>query len=142
MNEDKKKKVIEKINEIRANIESFIADVNINELKSSFNTMIKDAQKDINNLVDRDLENVKKKLQKEKVDLEARAKKFLDNQKKELANLQAKFDKLVKATSKLKGKKAAPAKTAPSKKNVKKKVAKASKKPGFKKTTKKAKKKS
>ncbi|MFP5386345.1 MAG: hypothetical protein ACLGHN_09725 [Bacteriovoracia bacterium] len=142
MNEDKKKKVIDKINEIRANIESFIADVNINELKSSFNTMIKDAQKDINNLVDRDLENVKKKLQKEKVDLESKAKKFLEKQKKELATLQAKFDKLVKATSKLKGKKPAPTKPAPSKQSVKKKVAKASKKPGFKKTTKKATKKS
>jgi hypothetical protein len=85
---------------------------------------------------------VKKKLQKEKEDFEAKAKKFLEGQKKELATLQAKFDKLVKATAKLKAAKssstAKSAATTTSKKKVMKKVSKATAKPGFKaKTTKK-----
>lgn len=141
MSEDTKAKVMGKINEIKSNIETFISDVNVNELKSSFNLMMKDAQKDFSKLVDKDLEVVKKKLQKEKADFEVKAKKFLESHKKELETLQAKFDKFVKATSKLKAKKGpAVSKDAPtSKKKVIKKVAKASseKRPGFKSTKKK-----
>jgi len=142
MTEETKNKVMGKINEIKSNIETFISDVNVSDIKSSINVMVKDAQKDFNKLVDKDLDNVKKKLQKEKDDFEAKAKKFLEGQKKELATLQAKFDKLVKATAKLKASKAAsPAKStsgATSKKKVIKKVSKATTKPGFKaKTTKK-----
>jgi hypothetical protein len=42
---DKKSKVIGKFSEIKSNIESFISDVNVNDIKSSFNIMVKDAQK-------------------------------------------------------------------------------------------------
>lgn len=138
--EDTKQKVIGKINEIKSNIETFISDVNVNELKSSLNGMIKDAQKDFSKVVDRDLENVKKKLQKEKTDFEAKAKKFLDGHKKEVAMLQAKIDKLMKATAKLRKTKApAPKSNAPtSRKKVIKKAKAAAKPAGFKpKTTKK-----
>lgn len=133
MSEDTKTKVMGKINEIKSNIESFISEVNVNELKSSFNLMVKDAQKDLNKLIDKDLENVKKKLNKEKADFEMKAKKFLDGHKKELETLQAKFDKLVKATSALKVKKGpavakASADAPTTKKKVLKKVAKARKK--------------
>lgn len=144
MNEERKNKVMGKINKIKSNIETFIADVNVNDLKNSFNVMVKDAQKDFKGLVEKDLEMVKKKLQQEKEDFENKAKKFLDSQKKELATLQTKIDKLVKATSQLKNlKKPSPskgtAKSAASKKSVIKKVSKAASKPGFKpKTTKKA----
>jgi hypothetical protein len=142
MSEDTKQKVMGKINEIKSNIESFVSDINVNELKASINSMVKDAQKDLNKLIDKDLDSVKRKLQKEKDDFEAKAKKFLDGHKKELTTLQAKFDKLVKATSKLKAKKGPKvAKDAPtSKKKVIKKVAKvkAAAKPGFKTTKKKA----
>ena len=61
-----KEKVMGKINEIKKNVETFIADVNVNELKDSLNTMVKDAQKDFNKLVDKDLGNLKSKFQKEK----------------------------------------------------------------------------
>jgi hypothetical protein len=141
MKEDTKAKVMGKFNEIKSNIETFISDVNVNELKQSLNTMIKDAQKDFSKLVDRDVESMKKKLQKEKADIESKAKKFLDGHKKEVAMLQAKIDKLMKATAKLrKTKVGAPkAMTPTSKKKVLKKAAKATaKNPGFKpKTTKK-----
>ncbi len=136
MSEETKNKVMGKINEIKSNIETFISDVNVSDIKSSINVMVKDAQKDFNKLVDKDLDNVKKKLQKEKEDFEAKAKKFLEGQKKELATLQAKFDKLVKATAKLKAAKssstAKSAATTTSKKKVMKKVSKATAKPGFK----------
>lgn len=131
MNEEAKNKVIGKINEIKSNIETFIADVNVNDLKASFNLMVKDAQKDFNKLVNKDLQDVKKKLQKERQDIEKKAKKFLEGHRKELDVLQAKLEKLIKSGSKSKAKKGpATAKTAvpATKKQVRKKVAKASKK--------------
>ncbi len=144
MNEGRKNRVIGKINEIKSNIETFISDVNVNDIKSSFNLMVKDAQKDFHKLMEKDLENLKKKLQAEKSEFETKAKKFLDGHKKELAVLQSKIDKLVKSTAKLKmSKGTTTTKTAPSagtsKKKVLKKVMKASPKAGFKpKTTKKS----
>lgn len=98
MTEDTKNKIKGKFNEIKSNIETFISDVNVTELKASFNTMVKDAQRDFNKILDKDLDVVKKKLQKEKEDIEIKAKKFLENHKKELDSLQVKFDKLVRAT--------------------------------------------
>ena len=95
-----KAKVMGKINEIRSNIETFISDVNVNDLKDSLNTMVKEAQKDFSNLVDKDLGTFKTKFAKEKGALEKKAKKFFENHKKEISALQAKFDKYVKAASK------------------------------------------
>ncbi len=124
--EDQKAKVIGKINEIKSNIETAIASVNVNELKDSLNTMVKDAQKDFNKLVDKDLGSLKVKFQKEKTVLEKKAKKFFDNHKKEISALQTKFEKLVKASAKKPAPKAAAA--AAPKKKVTKKVAKVAKK--------------
>lgn len=126
--ESQKAKVLGKINEIKSNIESFISDVNVNELKSSLNVMMKDAQKDFNKLVDKDLENLKKKFQTEKSALEKKAKKFLDSHKKELTALQVKFEKLVKASAKKAKAPQAAATASGTKKKVNKKVAKVAKK--------------
>lgn len=117
-----KEKVMGKINEIRSNIESAISSVNVNELKDSLNTMVKDAQKDLSKLVDKDLGTLKTKFQKEKALLEKKAKKFFDNHKKEISALQAKFEKMVKASAKKPAPKAA--KTAAPVSATKKKVAK------------------
>jgi vacuolar-type H+-ATPase subunit H len=122
-----KEKVMGKINEIKKNVETFIADVNVNELKESLNTMVKDAQKDFNKLVDKDLGNLKSKFQKEKSVLEKKAKKFYDNHKKEISALQTKFDKLVKKAGNKSAPKAAPAKATTTKKKVNKKVVAAKK---------------
>jgi hypothetical protein len=118
-----KEKVMGKINEIKKNVETFIADVNVNELKESLNTMVKDAQKDFNKLVDKDLGNLKSKFQKEKSVLEKKAKKFYDNHKKEISALQNKFDKLVKKAEKKPAAKAAAPAAKATKKKVNKKVA-------------------
>ena len=121
--QNKKEKVIGKFNEIKNNIETFIADVNVNDLKESLNTMVKDAQKDFSKLVDKDLGNLKTKFQKEKSLLEKKAKKFFDNHQKEISALQAKFDKMLKAA----GKKGTTSKTsnkvASAPKAIKKKIA-------------------
>ena len=125
-----KEKVMGKINEIKSNIESAIASVNVNELKDSLNTMVKDAQKDISKLVDKDLGTLKSKFQKEKAVLEKKAKKFYENHKKEISALQTKFEKMVKASAKKPAPKAAKA-AAPvsaAKKKVAKKVAPIAKK--------------
>ena len=122
-----KEKVMGKINEIKKNVETFIADVNVNELKESLNTMVKDAQKDFSNLVDKDLGVLKTKFAKEKGILEKKAKKFYEGHKKEIHALQAKFEKMVKTSGKKqapKVAKAAPKAAAPKKKVATKKVAK------------------
>ena len=125
MSEGTKNKVIGKINEIKSNVETFLADVNVKDLKSSLNLLVQDAQKDFNKLVEKDLHAVKAKLQKERADIEKKAKKFLDGHKKELDGLQAKIEKLLKRGKAQK--KAAPAKKV-AKKKVSKKVSKAVKK--------------
>lgn len=116
---DTKAKVLGKINELKSNVQTFINDVDVTAIKASLNAKVKEAQKDWNKLVDRDLQDMKKKLQKEKAEVEMKAKKFLDGHKKELNALQAKLDKLVKSAKKTK----APAKKAPTKKAIAKKVA-------------------
>ncbi len=117
-----KEKVMGKINEIKSNIETFVDGINVSEIKGHINTLVRDAQKDFSKIVDKDLADMKKKLQKEKADIEAKAKKFLDGHKKEINALQARLDKIVKATSKMKA--AAPKAAATSKKKATKKVAK------------------
>jgi len=116
---DTKTKVLGKINELKSNVQTFINDVNVQDIKATLNAKVKEAQKDWNKLVERDLQDMKKKLQKEKAEVEMKAKKFLDNHKKELNTLQAKIDKLVKSAKKVK----APAKKVPTKKAIAKKVA-------------------
>lgn len=118
-NSDTKTKVLGKINELKTNVQTFINDVNVSEIKASLNAKMKEAQKDWNKLVDRDLQDMKKKLQKEKAEVEIKAKKFLDGHKKELHALQARIDKLVKSAKRVK----APAKKATTKKAIMKKVA-------------------
>lgn len=118
---DTKTKVLGKINELKSNVQTFINDVNVQDIKASLNAKVKEAQKDWNKLVDRDLQDMKKKLQKEKAEVEMKAKKFLQDHKKELNTLQAKIDKLVKSAKNVK---VAPAKKAPAKKTTAKKAVK------------------
>jgi hypothetical protein len=115
--EDTKAKVLGKINEIKSNVQTFIKDVDVSEIKATLNAKVKEAQKDWNKLVDKDIADMKKKLQKEKAEVEKKAKQFLDGHKKELNALQAKIDKLVKSAKKVK---TPPAKKAVTKKAIKK----------------------
>lgn len=135
--------VMGKIKGIKSNIENLISDVNVSDLKKSINSMVKDAQKDFSKLVEKDLAEVKKKFQKEKSLIEkkvnstlnaelGKAKKFMQEQTKEIQSLQDKLEKLVKANAGKVSKKKAAVKKAT------KKVAKVVKKAAPKKATKKA----
>lgn len=127
--QERTEKVKQKINEIKTNVETFISDIKVEDLKKSFTLMMKEAQRDFNKIVDQDLDKMKKKFQKEKVELEKKTKKFLADQKKEISVLQAKLEKLVKkAPGKKTAKKAA-------KKTVKKASAPKKKAPAKKKST-------
>jgi len=129
MTEDRKAKVIGKINEIKSNIETFISDVNVNDLKKSFNLLVKDAQADFQRVVNKDLEAVKAKLHKEKADYEKKAKEFLAKHKKEIEVLQAKLAKLQgKAPVKTTTKKVATTKKVPTTKRVARATKKVAKK--------------
>ena len=72
MSDEKKNAVIAKFNTLKSNIESIVSDVKVNNIKTSLNTMVKDAQKDLNKFLDKDVDSVKKKLQKEKEEIEKR----------------------------------------------------------------------
>lgn len=133
---DPKEKVKQKFNEIRSNVESFISDIKVDDLKRSFSLMMKEAQNDFNKIVTKDLEAMKKNFQREKVELEKKTKQFLSEQKKELNVLQTKLEKLMKKSEKVA---TAPAKKATKKAATKKAVTK--KAPSAKKTSKKASKK-
>jgi histone H1/5 len=121
--QERKEKVKKKINEIKSNVETFISDIKVEDLKKSFTLMMKEAQKDFHKIVDQDLDKMKKKFQKEKVELEKKTKKFIDEQKKEINGLQSKLETLLKKTSKK-----APAKAKAAKTTVKKAAKKAAKK--------------
>lgn len=121
-----KKKVVSKLNALKKNVEDYVSHVDVNGLKASLNSHVKNAQKDFNRIVNKDLEVLKKKLQKEKLDVEKKAKKFLDGHKKELNALQTRFEKLLKASTKLKAK--APVKARATKKVAKKAAKKVTKK--------------
>lgn len=132
-----KQKVKEKLSELRSGINSFIADVNVDDLKKSFGSMMKEAQKDFNKLMDRDLENVKKVLKEEKADFEKKARNIMEANRKELDMLQGKFEKLVAAAKKATGKKPAAGATGSTKKKASKKAPAAKPKAAAKKATKK-----
>lgn len=95
---NKKNKMKDRFKEIRSNVESFISDINVDDLKKSFGMMMKDAENDFNKLVNKDLETMKKKLQEEKADFEQKAKKFMAEHQKELDGIQSKFKQFVAAT--------------------------------------------
>lgn len=121
--QERTEKVKKKISEIKSNVETFIADIKVEDLRKSFTLMMKEAQRDFNKIVDQDLDKMKKKFHKEKVELEKKTKKFIDTQKKEIHVLQSKLETLLKKT----GKKA-PVKAKAAKKAVKKAVKKTAKK--------------
>jgi hypothetical protein len=131
--ESKGHSVMDQIKKVKSNIENFAKEANISQLQDSVKSVVKEAQKDFSKLVHKDLSDVKKKFEKEKAQIEKtlksvmnkemmHAKKFISAQKKEIAGLQSKLEKLVAS----KKKSSVPKKAA--KKVVKKAAKKASKK--------------
>lgn len=125
--ENVKNNVKENVKTVKNTVETFTSEANIKQIKASVRKLVQDAQKDFSKLVDKDVAAAKKKFNAEKVLLDKEvkkqtlaAKKFIATQKKEVAALQARLEKLVGNTKK----KAAPAKKATAKKATAKKVVK------------------
>ncbi len=116
--------VMDALKNVRSTVETFASEGNISQLKETVKSVVKDAQKEFSGMINRDLANVKKTFAQERAVLEkelkrqsASAKKFIAAQKKEIATLQGRLEKLVKA------KKAALGVGKTSKKKATKKVA-------------------
>lgn len=93
---DKKKMLIEKFSRIRSDVESFINEINVEEVKTQVNSFIQEARKDVlDKVVDKDLKEIKRRLEREKSHIEVKALRFLNKQKRELDTLQAKLDKVI-----------------------------------------------
>ncbi len=130
--ENVKNNVKENVKTVKNTVENLTSDANIKQIKASVRKLVQDAQKDFSKLVDKDVAAAKKKFNAEKVLLDKEvkkqtlaAKKFIATQKKEVAALQARLEKLVGNTKK---KAKAPAKKATAKKVVKKATKKVTKK--------------
>jgi hypothetical protein len=131
--ENVKNNVKENVKTVKNTVGTFTSEANIKQIKASVRKLVQDAQKDFSKLVDKDVAAAKKKFNAEKVLLDKEvkkqtlaAKKFIATQKKEVAALQARLEKLVGTTKK--NVKAAPVKKATAKKVVKKATKKVTKK--------------
>jgi len=131
--ENVKNNVKENVKTVKDTVGTLTSEANIKQIKASVKKLVQDAQKDFSKLVDKDVAAAKKKFNAEKVLLDKEvkkqtlaAKKFIATQKKEVAALQSRLEKLVGATKKKA--KAAPAKKATAKKVVKKATKKVAKK--------------
>lgn len=154
--------VLKQWNQVKAEIEELaqLGQTSVNDLQKKVDAFVKSAEKDLKNIVDKDLPALVKRFQKEKVSLEKmveksinaeikKAKKYLQGHKKELNKIQKLVESYLpkaakkKATKKKTAKKSAKKKTTKKKvttkkKTAKKKVAKKTTKKAAKKTTKKA----
>lgn len=126
--------VLGAIENVKKNVQDNVKTVkdtvaNLGQFKGQVKAMVKEAQGEFAKLVNKDLATAKKKFAAEKILLEKEvkkqtliAKKFIDAQKKEIASLQAKLEKIVAMKKKAPAKKATKkvAKKATAKKATKK----------------------
>lgn len=130
----KVKSVLSNWNSLKKEVQKYVNEKKIKEMQTTVTKFVKNAGKDLNKTIDKDIHIVKKKFNDEKKQLEnlidkmiqteiKKAKKFVADQKKEINRLQKKLENLI------------PAKKKTTKKTTKKKTTK--KKVTKKKTTKK-----
>lgn len=116
MQENDSNSVMDALKNVKTTVENLATDKGVTQVKDTVKGLIKDAQKDFSALVNKDLALVKKKFAQERAMLDKElkkqsdaARKFIAAQKKEIAGLQAKLEKLVnskKGTAKKTTKKA------------------------------------
>lgn len=91
---------------IKNNISKFIHENNVHDLKGSVQKIVADAKKDISNLATKDINSLKRKIKAEKKQVEQvinqvipaevkKAKKFVQDQKREISRLQKKLESIV-----------------------------------------------
>ncbi len=103
------KSVLESWNKVKQELHNFVKEKKIKEIQSSVKAFVKNAKKDFDGLVGKDLTVIKKKFSDEKKQLEKlvdkviqsevkKAKSFVDVQKKELNKLQKKVEGFVRVS--------------------------------------------
>ncbi|MBT4792427.1 MAG: hypothetical protein HON90_12720, partial [Halobacteriovoraceae bacterium] len=65
-----KKQILDSWKKLQKDVNQFVKDKNITELQSSVKKLVASAQKDLSNLVDKDVTKVKSKIKREAKDLE------------------------------------------------------------------------
>lgn len=132
-----KEKIEETLNSLKSikdNVTKFVEENPVKELQSSVKSLVTGAKEDLQNIATKDINLLKKKFQTEKKQVETlinktipgqikSAKKFIDDQKKEISRLQKKLETMVPSKKKV-AKKATAKKAAPKAKKAVKKVAK------------------
>jgi|GEM_PF-3739865 len=121
------KSVLQSWNKIKGELSHYVSDRQLKQIQSAVKNFIRNAKRDINGLVGKDVAQIKNRINRERKQLERlidqvirseikRAKSFVTKQKKELSKLQKKVESLVP----LKKKKTAPRRTSVKKKTTKK----------------------
>ncbi|HAZ11784.1 MAG: hypothetical protein A2X86_07975 [Bdellovibrionales bacterium GWA2_49_15] len=101
------KTVLESWNKVKQELHNFVKEKKIKEIQSSVKAFVRNAKKDFNGLVGKDLVDIKKKFNDEKKQLETlvdkviqaevkKARHFVDIQKNELSKLQKKVEGFVR----------------------------------------------
>lgn len=103
---EKLNETLNSLKSVKQNVSKFVEENKIKELQSSVKGFIDTAKKDFNQLANKDIAIVKKKFLEEKKQIETiinktlpsqlnAAKKFVDDQKKEISRLQKKLEMMV-----------------------------------------------
>jgi hypothetical protein len=102
MQENDTNPVMDAFKNVKHTVENLATDKGVAQVKDTVKGLIKDARNDFSALVNKDLALVKKKFAQERANLDKElkkqseaARKFIAAQKKEIAMLQAKLEKLV-----------------------------------------------
>jgi F0F1-type ATP synthase membrane subunit b/b' len=124
---EKIEETLSSLKSIKNNVSKFVEENPVKDLQVSVKTLVTTAKKDLENIASKDINLLKKKFNDEKKQVEAlinktipgqikSAKKFIDDQKKEISRLQKKLETMVPSKKKIAKK--------VSKKSVSKKVVK------------------
>jgi hypothetical protein len=113
MPQKNKQQIIDSLKAFKGNVDTFLKENNLKDLQASVEKLIKDAQKDLNTVIDKDIKVFKKKFMSEKKAIESlvnseinKAKKFVATQKKEFTKLAQKLETLIPEKAKQATKKA------------------------------------
>jgi len=97
-----KQQIIDSLKAFKGNVDTFLKENNLKDLQASVEKLIKDAQQDLNTVIDKDIKVFKKKFMAEKKAIESlvnaeinKAKKFVEAQKKEFTKLANKLESLI-----------------------------------------------
>ncbi len=103
---EKIEETLSSLKNIKENVTKFVEDNSVKDLQASVKTLVTTAKKDFESLAAKDIASFKKKFKEEKKQVDTlinktipgqikAAKKFVDDQKKEISRLQKKLEMMV-----------------------------------------------